>query len=183
MKIRTLAAAAAMTLAAAASQASLVTNGSFESGLTGWSCVASPGSCATGDQGPAAQDGVAYFYGFDNSPPEGVLSQNLATEAGASYRISLYFNTNGGVPPNALSRDVGDLSEPLALVTGSWEHFTGTFTAAGASTDLNLLFTTVGGSGTVWVDNVVVDRIPEPTGVALAALGLLGLAATRRSRR
>lgn len=183
MKLHTLVAAAVATLAAASSQASLVTNGSFESGLTGWSCVASPGGCFAGDQGPPAQDGVAYFYGFDNSPPAGVLSQALTTEAGASYTISFYFNTNGSVPPNALSLDVGDLTGPLALVEGSWEHFTGTFTAAGASTDLKLLFTTVGGTGTVWVDNVVVDRIPEPTGVALAALGLLGLAATRRSRR
>lgn len=186
MRVCTLVVATALCLAGAA-HASLVTNGSFESGLAGWTCTASPGSCGAGTQGGAAQDGAAHFWGFDNAAPPGVLSQSLATEAGATYSISLYFDTNGSVPPNALSLDVGDLSMGLALVQDSWVNFSGTFTASSAVTALDLLFTTVGGSGTVWIDNVVVERVsaavPEPAGTALVALGLAALGVTRRWRR
>lgn len=188
MKIRALVVGAALSLAGAA-HASLVTNGGFESGLTGWSCVAgSPGTCNTGTQGSSpAMFGSAYFYGFDNDATPGELSQNLATEAGATYSISLYFSTNGRTSPNALTLDVGDLTVDLALIPGSWVNFGGTFVASSAVTALDLLFSTVSGSGTVWIDNVVVERVsaavPEPSGLALLALGLAGLGVTRRSRR
>lgn len=179
--------AACALLTAGAAHASLVTNGSFETGLTGWACVAGGGNCFAGTQsGVTPVDGSSYFYGFDNVSPAGVLSQSLATVAGASYSISFAFNTNGAAPPNALSVIAGDLDQDLPVVQFAWGTYSSTFTAAGASTLLQFIFSTAGGSGTVFLDNVIVDRVgtvPVPPTLALVALGIAGLAATRRRQR
>lgn len=159
-----------------------VVNGGFEDGLTGWTCVADGGACSTGTQGEPAIEGVSYFWGFDNARPAGVLEQILATATGGLYEISFVFNTNGPVPPNALSISVGDLGASLALVPGSWTTYTGTFTALSDSTALDFLFATEGGTGTVWIDNVVVSAVPEPSVLALLGLGLAGFAASRRRK-
>lgn len=182
MTIRRIAAAAALTLFAGVAQASLLVNGGFENGLTGWTCVAPGGQCSTGTQGLPAVEGAAYFFGFANTGT-GELSQDFATEIGASYTVSLFFNTNGAVPPNSLGIAVGSLSDTLGLQQLVWNSYSATFTALSTTTSLDLLFRTVAGSGTVWVDNVVVVRaVPLPSTAMLLALGLLAFAGTRRAR-
>jgi len=167
----------------AANAVNLVTNGGFESGLTGWTCSAPGGGCSTGTQSSiAAFEGSSYFYGFDNVAPPGQLQQMLATDIGGVYQVSLAFNTNGTVPPNTLSLSAGDLNTSLGLAQRVWNTFTGTFTAPASSTALNLFFSTVPGSLTVFVDAVSVSRVPEPGTLALLGLGLAGLGLSRRRK-
>ena len=182
--VRRIAAAIALALIAGITHASLLVNGGFESGLTGWTCTAPGGQCFTGNQGPPAIEGLAYFYGFANSGT-GELSQDFATDVGVTYSVSLVFNTNGSVPPNSLAIEVGDLSATLALQQGTWNAYSASFTALSTTTSLDFLFRTVGGSGTVWIDNVVVDRVgavPLPSTAMLLAAGLLAFAGMRRAR-
>jgi len=184
MKLRSLAFAAALAATGGLSHASLVTNGGFESGLAGWSCTAPSGDCGTGAfAGPP--EGVAHFWGFQNAAPDGVLTQSLATGAGESYSISFQYNSSSDEPTNTLSLTVGDLIAVLDVQVGVWKTYSGSFTASGASTALDFLFRTLGGSGTVQLDAVVVDRlstVPAPGGLALV-LAALGLAAAARRKR
>lgn len=186
MSIKKIGVALIAALGIGSAHASLVTNGGFESGMSGWSTVINSGSSGAGSQGPAAFEGSNYFWGFDNSGP-GHLKQTLATQVGGIYQISLAFNTNGTVPPNALSLVVGDLNQVLNLAQFDWRTFTGSFTASSLSTDIDLLFTTLPGTGTVWIDAVTVDQtgqsVPEPASIALTALGLAALASRRRKAK
>lgn len=186
MNIRSFAVAATLTACAGLSQATLVTNGGFESGMTGWSASTPAGSFGAGTQASPAYEGSSYFWGYDNASG-GTVSQLLTTDAGGTYFISFAFNTNGTVPPNKLSVSVGDLSvDPLSLVEGTWSTYSGTFKASSASTLLSFGFRTVSGTGTVWIDAVDVERIgtvPVPGTALLVGLGLACLGASRRARR
>lgn len=180
MTFRSIILASSLLMATGASQASLVTNGGFESALSGWSCVVSDGNCGTGAFF-GAPEGASHFFGFQNSAPAGELSQALATVAGASYSISFQYTSLTDEPSNTLAVEVGDLSEVLDVQVSVWKSYSGTFTAAAALTDLSFLFRTVGGSGTLGIDAVVVDRagaVPLPASwtLALLALGLAGVA-------
>jgi len=183
MSIKKLFLVAITVLSVSAAHASIVTNGGFESGLTGWTTSVNNGSVGAGSQGPAAFEGASYFWGFDNQGP-GTLQQILSTNIGAIYQIALAFNTNGAVPPNSLAISAGDLSESLNLATGLWTTYTSTFTASSTSTALNFFFNTVSGSGTVWIDAVSVEQVgqvvPEPAAMALFGFGLAVLGAVRR---
>ena len=174
-------------LASGSAQASMVLNGGFENGLANWTCtISSDATCNTHFTifGPAPE-GLTYFFGYDNNPP-GILSQTLQTDAGNTYDISFLFNSYSDEPANALSIQVGSLSYTLDLVANTWTTYSGTFTAASSSTPLNFLFKTVSGTGTLGLDNVVVNE----TGSAAAVPGplpLLGIGAafgwSRRLRK
>jgi hypothetical protein len=155
----------------------LVTNGTFESGLTGWTCtISNQGACFTTSTFPSPPDGNTAFRGWENlTPPLGNVKQLLTTAPGGTYNISFYFATLfGGSPPNALSLEVGSLSVPLNLSASNiWSSFSGTFTATGSSTPLTFSFKTINGSGTLGLDTVVVTEVPGPLPLlgATAAFG------------
>jgi len=151
-------------LSSGSAQASLVLNGGFENGLDNWTCTISTiigeSACSTSFGTFAfdpAPEGSKYFWGFENNPP-GTLSQTLPTVAGTIYDISFLFNSYQNEPDNALSVQVGSLTYTLDLVPFAWTTYSGTFTAASSSTPLNFLFKTIPGSGTVGLDNVVVNQ-------------------------
>lgn len=186
MKILHLLAAGLFILVAGNSHANLISNGGFESGLAGWSCTHVSGDCLTGTQTISAPEGSSYFFGYSNGGT-GHLSQGFTSIAGAIYSISLVFDTNDQTSTNTLSLDVGNLSTDFLLLPfTTWTPFTSNFIADSAFTTVDFSFSTVGGTGTVWIDNVIVELalipnpVPVPAPLVLIALGLAGLVLSRR---
>lgn len=163
------------------SHASLITNGGFESGLSGWTCAA--GSCGTGDMG-GPQEGSYHFYGFDNGPG-GLSYQSFATDIGATYSIDFFYGSFSPSPANNLSLKVGDLVQDFTFASSGWSSFSSTFTAISTSTSLDFFFDTDPGTGQIWLDGIVVDyvaSVPEPASIALFGIGLAGLGFSRRKK-
>ena len=129
----------------------------------------------------AAQSGSNAFFG-GAIEGLGFLSQNVSTLAGQRYDVDFWLASDGFLP-NAFQvlangevllnlQDI--LIQPYAPVHTA-------FTAIGPTTQLQFGFRN--DSGVLHLDNVTVAAIPEPSAVALLALGLAGLAARRRHRK
>lgn len=145
----------AFLIIGAAFAATTVTNGSFESGLTGWNNPAAVDVVCGGWQ---ASDGNC-SVDMGGSPSQGKLTQDLSTVAGATYTVSFALAGNPSCTPGN-SNWVGWVSESGAKtlvvsatgaasstysfdVTGKdysnmgWTPQTYSFTATGALTTLS----------------------------------------------
>lgn len=177
--------AALLSVAAANANANLVTNGSFESGLSGWNCSGAD-LCTTSSD--ARRTGSAGAYGYDNSG-FATLSQTLSTVVGASYGFSFFSNayqTSG----NELRYSFSDFSgSTLVPTTTQWLQTTGSFVATSTSTLMQFFFATDPGTGTWRLDDVSVEQIaapvpePETYAMLLAGLGLMAGFVRRRKAR
>ena len=176
-------------------QAELVSNGDFNTGDTsGWWTYIPDTDLDPGNQGLSVQDVVNYdgtdnlefWAGTDESWME--VGQDFAVDAETTYTLSLVYNkvswAGMGVNIKFLDSGWGWLSEQWLDVSGSgvegdgaWYNFT-----QGITTPVNTAHMEVklvaGGWGTVYVDNVSV--VPEPTTMALLALGGVGLLRRRK---
>lgn len=173
-------------LAAPATQASLVINGGFEQGLTGWDCKLNKGHCSTPDW-YQPQEGMAHFWGYDNGTG-GVISQSLATHNNTPYRLSLFYGSFSAEPLNHLFLSFGDLHQALPLPQAGWLWFSAQFTASQALKPLSFSFDTNIGSDSLWLDAIQVEpltALSEAGTWGLLALGLtgLGLARNRAHRK
>lgn len=99
------AAFAVLTLALAAG--ATITNGSFESGLGGWS---NPSSVDVVCGGWQAADGNC-SVDMGGSPSQGQVTQDISTVAGAAYTVSFALSGNPSCTPGNLDW-VGWVSEP-----------------------------------------------------------------------
>ena len=174
-------AVALLTMAATSANAELITNGGFESGLSGWSCTGAD-ICTTDAQ--AAHSGSAGAFGFDNAG-FATLSQAMSTVVGATYSYS-FFSKAYQVAGNQLSYSFSGLSQVVVPTTTSWLSTSGTFVASAASTTLSFFFATDSGTGTWHIDDVSVAQIasavpePETYAMLLAGFGLMAGIARRR---
>ncbi|HUP08840.1 MAG TPA: PEP-CTERM sorting domain-containing protein [Caldimonas sp.] len=181
---RAIVGAAAMLLVGAV-HANLVTNGGFETGnLTGWSLTGNTSFIGVQCPGPssAVQSGnCSGFFGPVGSL--GGIAQTLATVAGATYDISFWLSSDGGIPSQFVFNWDGGAPE-LSLSNMPASGFVQeTFHLAASSTNTSLSFSFRDDPGFIYLDTVSVTQVPEPGTLALAVLALGGLAATRRRKQ
>jgi hypothetical protein len=177
-------------LAGSASQAvaqNLIQNGNFATGdFTGWSPAGSYFAVVPSSYGinpPTAGDQIVQADGND------ALSQTFATTIGVSYELAFQSansrgpNTQGGVYIQGLINGTTLFTDSTDLANTSWLTSTFDFTATAASTtlQLNLHFFNANGDGLL--TEVSVTPVPEPTVLALSALGLGSLLAVHRQKR
>ena len=192
--------------------ANLLVNGSFEdttyfappaddsmplaigaTDMTGWT-VESAALAWIGPSNPFSLTASAggYFLdltGYHDSLPYAGVQQTVSTTIGAQYRLSFDVGTDPVYDSAAVGINVTGVGAPPPFIStpstlNRWETFTFDFTAASASTTIEL-----DGFGTtnekyVGLDNVSLEIIPEPgTLTLLAGPGLLVFAAWRRLRK
>jgi hypothetical protein len=219
MWMKTVAATIALAFTAQTHAANLLINGSFETpvvtpgtftfpvgvgsnALTGWTGVIDEFSVsesfnAFGAQ-VTAQDGNQFLDltgRNDGQNRWGGITQNVATIAGATYRLSFWLgNYDFQTTPTGVFAQAGSangsfsLAAPIGSPRFIWENHTLDFLATGASTAITL----TGTSGFFYtgLDNVSVELlsgvvgVPEPASWALmiAGFGLVGAALRRRQR-
>jgi hypothetical protein len=185
--------------------ANIVTNGSFESlpstgspsllpgdstSLPGWTVLVAELAQISPDNtfGITASDGgySLDLSGYHDSFPYGGVEQSLSTIAGATYSIQFDVGTFNGT--SSVQVSVGDLvdvgsSTNVGLL---WTTFSGSFTASGTSSLLDLVGTVSGSGNYIGLDNVVVNlqslpaSTPEPASFLLLGCGVGVLALVRR---
>lgn len=176
-----------MAVVTSAAQANLLTNGSFESGLTGWqdTChTPGHGDCGTGISTwwPSHVDGFQEFYGYDNSTV-GVLSQTFETTPGQVYQLDFHYITNFPAS-NTLNYGVGSYEASVSLpLSVDWQQKVDQFTATDSTTTLSFFYTTIPGTGTLGLDAISVTAVPEPGTWALTSLGLAAVGLLSRRQR
>lgn len=204
MTLKTLVAAPLLSiLLAFSANASLLTNGDFESpGIaSGWT-FATPG--ADGWQGDNIEvwasgfNGVTSYEGTQHGelnahPYDGTvfsIYQTFATTLNFWYDYSLAYRARSSSNESfRLEIFTGDLINRDSIVnmifddhvTTEWSTFAGGFTGSGEKT--YIMLTSVNpDTGTVgnFIDAVVVNEVSEPTALMLLGLGLAGLAFVRR---
>jgi hypothetical protein len=212
MKLALAAAAACSALALSAAPASaavnLVTNGSFETpagsvGAAGYTTF-SAGSEPAGfgwDVTTNSVDLVTYAGPYGAAPPTassgavfldlvgtgstGGISQTVSgLTAGKSYYLEFdYTNNFHSIGEAAATATIGNLVATKSSSSGTFAHYSGTFTANTASELLTFTNTIGGGNGGLFIDNVSVSAVPEPASWALMMLGVFGLGGLLRTQR
>ena len=175
-----------MLIAPMTSQASLIKNGGFESGLTNWSCDVLFGDCFTENSG-GPKEGDFRWFGFENANArEGTLSQSFDTAIGTTYSLEFWYGSSN--PINNLSVTVADLDHELNFTDwgiDSWTFISTTFIADSAISTLAFSFSTQVGSGGLWLDDVRVNSVatvPAPSTLGLLGLGLVGVGLMKRRK-
>lgn len=178
--------------------ANILTNGSFESGLTGWTITGVNNVLLRTDANFPATDGhnMINFNG-GQSVPNGTLSQTFPTLTGHKYTIAYDYGNWGNFLPitqtlgvtlqgNSIldQRDVTDStidgSQNAATV---YNPFSYTFVADSLSTTLTFTDKAAGtNSSDGLLDNVRINEVPEPSMMAFVGVGLVMLFRSRRAK-
>jgi hypothetical protein len=104
--------------------------------------------------------------------------ENYIAANGGTFSIQISdLNASGGV----IDQGPG-LLHPSVPIDGNWHTISGSFTAPANVDHLEIQFNCTPVTA-LFVDNVSLSQVPEPTAVTLVALGLLGAFAALRKRR
>jgi hypothetical protein len=172
-------------------RANLISNGSFESGLDGW--TASRYFDVLGNYG--STDGAySVEFAFGNAGGSS-LSQSVATDAGSTYRIAFDWKaTHPGVQSMNVVVDGAIILSITGGYTGPYDtgtpftHFDGSFVAKGFVTNIGFFDTSPSSFQQDQImDNVSVTMastaVPEPSTIALFGLGMAFLFFGLRKRQ
>jgi hypothetical protein len=155
--------------------AQLVTNGSFESGLSGWSCTGANSCTTTG----GAFDGALAFQGFDNTG-FATLSQTVSTTIGETYQLSFAHRVTNLV--NVVRYSFDGVAPIDVTESTTWTVQTDTFVASGSTADVSLFFETDPGTGVVFFDAVSLTLLTPAGPPADDEIAQLTAAATTMAR-
>lgn len=190
---------AGLSLSTSAS-ADIVTNGSFEQGLTGWTTSGGAGttpgigitvittgganSTGYGDNVPNYDGNQAVFFVDDNANQS--LSQGVLLNGGVTYALSfaLFATVSGANNPftftltDALGLLITNVNGSATVPVGAWTNYSYNFIApTDGSYTLNFNFV----SGQTPAKDVLLDgvaiaaAVPEPSTWAMMILGFCGL--------
>lgn len=198
---------AALIALPAWSQANLVTNGSFESGvfapptndtqslpvgsttMTGWTVITDLAAWI-GAGNPfalTAVDGSKFLdlTEYQNGAPFAGVEQFIATVPGNAYTLTFALGTTqaAGLPASitATAGSTTQVFSSSAAGSNVWTTMTMSFTATSASSVVRLQSSA--GQQYVGLDNVAVTAVPEPPWYVLAGSGLAVMALVSRRRR
>lgn len=175
---------AATLVMSGAAEATLVSNGGFETGdFTGWTQFGD--TSFSGVDGTTPHDGLFAAY-FGPVAATGGIFQTLATTAGFHYNVSFWLKNeadpSGVSIPNSFEFNWDGGAAEVAQVNlssfGYTEYTVNNLIAGSASTDLRFSFSH---GPAFWDLDSVSVAVPEPGSLAL--VGLAGLLASRVSRR
>jgi hypothetical protein len=173
-------------LAATPADANQLINGSFEDDplalgvttLTGWSVLD-----GTVDVGPSmdiellAKDGDQYLETV-GTPGHATVAQSFSTVPGQLYAFTGWIAHHPGIGDSTAIADVyiddvwiGDLSHSGTF--SEWRPFEHQFTATSATTELKLQDVTfLYDFGGLFLDNLAINAVPEPSSLALTGIGM-----------
>jgi hypothetical protein len=197
---------AAVMIAAPASAANLLVNGGFENtgfgstteyynigdtgadhaipGDFGWTIpINNIDIIANGKYTPFLPGGGAYNIDLVGYGGTGAISQNVFTQAGQRYKITLLYTQNGG----GKTADVIVNGSTLDTLVGSdqWQTYTKTFIATGEGTNFTISEGFGGSNGGIVLDNVsLTAAVPEPAtwALMLTGFGMMGFAMRKRQK-
>lgn len=168
----------------------LLTNGSFENELNGWTLHDSLLEYVHDSSGllGTPPDGNYYLFLQRNPPYSGWVSSVSQTtqplEIGQEYQVSGYYKTWSNIPTLTATLRVGSVdvvTMPVESTEGQWVYVEGTFVAAAATPTFQIRITgTQSATLNIGIDGLAIHAVPEPAGLGILGGGGLMLMARRR---